>query len=100
MPRSKNYFYTVTKEYYDNNIFKYDELYELNIIPRNIFIPFQIHRMEIYIEKNYKPIEKLLKTANIRTEDVSVRAMFGLSSYLQVCHGLGLFERDFENLNF
>ena len=43
---------------------------------------------------------ELLKTANIRTEDVSVRAMFGLSSYLQVCHGLGLFERDFENLNF
>jgi hypothetical protein len=53
----KNYFYLVTKEYYDNNIFKYDEFFELGLMARNIYIPFQTHRLETYIEKNYKPIK-------------------------------------------
>ena len=53
----KNYFYLVTKEYYDKNIFKYDEFFELGLIAQNIYIPFQIHRLETYIEKNYKPMK-------------------------------------------
>jgi len=59
----KNYFYLVTKEYYDKNVFKYDEFFELGLMARNIYIPFQTHRLEIYIEKNYKPIK-----ANSRTK--------------------------------
>ena len=55
--KAKNYFYLVTKEYYDNNVFKYDEFFELGLMARNIYIPFQIHRLETYIEKNYKPMK-------------------------------------------
>ena len=30
-------------------------------MPKCIYQPFQIHRLESYIEKNYKPIDKSLK---------------------------------------
>lgn len=63
----KNYFYLVTKEYYDKNVFKYDEFFELGLMARNIYIPFQIHRLETYIEKNYKPI-KISKKARSTTD--------------------------------
>jgi hypothetical protein len=52
-------FYTVTKKYYDENIFIYDEFYNLGLIPKNIFQPFQIHRLEEYIKKKYKLVDKL-----------------------------------------
>jgi hypothetical protein len=55
-----NIFNTVTRKYYEENIFKYDDLYKLGIIPKSIFQPFQIHRLEDYIEKKYKNINKLL----------------------------------------
>ena len=64
----KNIFYTVTKKYYEEHVFYYDELYKFNLIPKCIFVPFQIHRIEIYIEKNYKPIEKLLKSKKIKSQ--------------------------------
>jgi hypothetical protein len=60
--KTKNYFYLVTKEYYDKNILKYDEFFELGLIARNIYIPFQTHRLEIYIEKHYKPIKVTSRT--------------------------------------
>jgi hypothetical protein len=69
--KTKNYFYLVTKEYYDKNVFKYDEFFELGLMARNIYIPFQIHRLEIYIEKNYKPMKiskKSRSTADIDVE--------------------------------
>jgi hypothetical protein len=72
----KNYYYTVTKEYYEKNIFKYDELFDLKLIPKNIYIPFQIHRMEIYIERIYKPIEKLLKMKEykkLKSKDINIK---------------------------
>jgi hypothetical protein len=89
--KTKNYFYLVTKEYYDKNVFKYDEFFELGLMARNIYIPFQTHRLETYIEKNYKPIkvnrraktdtnitetkiERIFKTKTIDDEDI-IRAI-------------------------
>ena len=57
----KNIFNTVSKKYYESNIFKYDELYKYKLIPHCIYQPFLIHRLECYIEKNYKNIDKLIK---------------------------------------
>lgn len=54
-----NIFYTVTKKYYEDNIFKYDEFYNLGLIPNAIYQLFQIHRLEKYIERNYKEIKPL-----------------------------------------
>lgn len=59
-------FYTVTRKYYEENIFKYDEFYKLNLIPHCIYLPFQIHRLECYIERNYKSINELLKSKKIK----------------------------------
>jgi len=53
-------FYLVTKSYYENNIFKYDEIYKYKLIPKCIFQQFQIHRLEIYLERKYKTIDSLL----------------------------------------
>lgn len=57
---SSNVFYTVTKKYYDLNIFKYDEFFKFGLITKCIHQPFQIHRLEKYLEINYKSIDKLL----------------------------------------
>lgn len=54
-------FYTVTRNYYENNIFKYDEFYKYKLIPKCIYQQFQIHRLEIYLKRKYKPIDSLLK---------------------------------------
>jgi hypothetical protein len=70
--KTKNYFYLVTKEYYDNNVFKYDEFFELGLMARNIYIPFQIHRLEIYIEKNYKPMKISKKSRSTTDIDVEL----------------------------
>jgi len=75
--KTKNYFYLVTKEYYDNNVFKYDEFFELGLMARNIYIPFQIHRLEIYIEKNYKPIKVNSRTkADIDMTETKIERIF------------------------
>jgi hypothetical protein len=60
-----NLYYTVSKKYYEENIFKYDEFYNYKLIPKCIYIPFQIHRLEKYVEINYKYIDKLLKSKKI-----------------------------------
>ena len=67
-----NIFYTVTKKYYDNNIFKYDEFFCNNLIPQQIFELFKIHRLDIYLKKNYKSIEMKIKTKNIRQKIIEV----------------------------
>jgi len=62
---TENYiFYTVTKKYYDENIFKYDEFYELKLIPKDIYQQFMIHRLECYINKKYDLV-KLHVSKNI-----------------------------------
>jgi len=50
-------FYTVTRSYYEKNIFIYDEFYKYKLIPKCIYQPFQIHRLEIYLIKKYKSID-------------------------------------------
>jgi hypothetical protein len=53
-----NIFHTVTKKYYDNNIFKYDEFYQFKLLDKNIYKQFYIHRLEDYIIKNYNLLEE------------------------------------------
>lgn len=57
---NKNIFYTITKKYYDENIFIYDDFYYNKLINKCLFELFKIHRLEFYIIKNYKPIEKII----------------------------------------
>jgi len=64
-------FYTVTKKYYDENIFSYDEFYELKLIPFDIYQPFKLHRLECYIEKKYDLV-KLRVTKNIITNGITI----------------------------
>ena len=66
-----NMFYTVTKKYYEENIFKYDEFYKYKLIPHCIFQPFIIHRLECYIEKNYKYIDKLIKNNKKKLDNLN-----------------------------
>jgi hypothetical protein len=72
-------FYTVTKKYYDEHIFIYDEFYNLGLIPKNIYQPFQIHRLEEYIKKKYRPIDKL-KNYKSKINDI-MDDLLDLSSY-------------------
>ncbi len=58
-PDTTHYFYTVTKGFYEQNIFKYDEFYKFGLLPKCIYIPFQTHRLEKYLELSYKPASKL-----------------------------------------
>ena len=58
-------FYTVTKNYYEKNIFKYDEFYKLKLIPKCIYQQFQIHRLEVYLERTYKTIDSLLSKKKV-----------------------------------
>jgi hypothetical protein len=63
-------FYTVTKKYYEENIFKYDEFYKFKLMPKCIYQPFQIHRLEIYLEKYYKSIDQLLKMRKFKLDSL------------------------------
>lgn len=76
-------FYTVTKKYYDKNIFIYDDFYKLKLIPKCIYEPFKIHRLNIYIEQKYKLLsktklimpdinnfEKIIMPKNIQKENI------------------------------
>lgn len=60
-PEENIIFNTVTRKYYEENIFKYDEFYKFKISPKCIYQPFLIHRLDSYLKKYYKPIDKLLK---------------------------------------
>ena len=62
---TNNIFYTVTKQYYDKNIFKYNEFYKFGLVSKCIYQPFQIHRLEKYLEYNYKTINKFILTNKI-----------------------------------
>ena len=54
-------FNTVSKKYYESNIFKYEEFYKYKLIPHCIYQSFLIHRLESYIIKKYKYIDKIIK---------------------------------------
>ena len=66
-----NLFHTVTKQYYDKNIFKYNEFYKFGLISKCIYQPFQIHRLEKYLEYNYKSIKKIILTNKITFNKIS-----------------------------
>ena len=51
-----NIFYTVTKKYYEENIFKYDEFYKFGLTPKCIYQPFQIHQLDVYLKKKFSII--------------------------------------------
>jgi hypothetical protein len=61
-----NIFYLITKKYYDENIFKYDEFFQCKIIPQCVYEQFKIHRLEEYIYVNYKNIN----TINIKLDNI------------------------------
>jgi hypothetical protein len=69
-PEAQLVFWTVTKKYYEENIFKYDEFYKFKLIPKCIYQQFQIHRLEVYLEKHYKPINKLLSMKKFKLESL------------------------------
>ncbi len=52
---STSFFHLVTKSFYEENIFKYDEFYKFGLMGKCIYIPWQTHRLEKYLEFNYKP---------------------------------------------
>ena len=75
-PTTETLFMTVTKKYYEENIFKYDEFYNLGLIPKCIYQQFQIHRLENYLEKNYKSINNIKiknknKISNLKFEIIN-----------------------------
>lgn len=71
-------FWTVTKKYYEENIFKYDEFYKFKLIPKCIYQQFQIHRLEDYLKIKYKPIDKLLKMKKFKLESLEKANIFEL----------------------
>ena len=56
-----NIYNLVTRKYYEQNVFIYDEFYNFKLIPFNIFKLFSIHRLEVYIENSYKSINEIKK---------------------------------------
>jgi hypothetical protein len=94
-PETTNIFYTVTKQYYDLNIIKYDEFFKFGLITKCIYQQFQIHRLEKYIEINYKllsskKIKNLIKSKcfdnyhmkQIKTNDLIIK-LIGIPDYTQ-----------------
>jgi hypothetical protein len=60
-PEEQIMFYIVCKNFYELNVFKYDEFYKYGIIPKFIYQPFQIHRLEVYLERKYKTLDYFRK---------------------------------------
>lgn len=77
-PDEQIIFWTVTKKYYEENVFKYDEFYKFKLIPKCIYQQFQIHRLEVYLEKNYKSINKFLLMKKFKLESLIKVDMFDL----------------------
>ena len=83
-------FYTVTKKYYEENIFKYDEFYNFGLIPKSIYQQFQIHRLEVYIQNSYKSIDTLLKSSKFKFNNLKKRGLFDIFAW----------DDDIENFGF
>jgi hypothetical protein len=66
---NNNIYNLVTRKYYEQNVFIYDEFYNFELIPFNIFKLFSIHRLEAYIENNYKSIDEIKKNKIIKFFD-------------------------------
>jgi len=53
-------FNTVTRKYYNDNIYKYNEFFTYKLIKNSIFESFKIHRLEKYILLHYKSSDKMV----------------------------------------
>lgn len=91
-------FNTVSRKYYEENIFKYDEFYKYKLIPHCIYKPFQIHRLEIYLEKNYKSIHQLLKMKKIKLEKIYLENQSIMASNILNLPNCGFEKFEFNNL--
>jgi hypothetical protein len=65
-------FNTVSKQYYESNIFKYDEFYNYKLTTSCIYQPFLIHSLDSYIIKNYNYIDKILKKKNKKLNEINI----------------------------
>jgi hypothetical protein len=65
-----DFFYTVTKSFYESNIFKYDEFFKFGLIEKCIYLPFQTHRLEKYLEKNYKSVNKICSAKKFKWDNL------------------------------
>jgi len=68
----KNIYYFITKKYYDEYIHIFDEFYKFKLINNNIYQPFKIHRLEFYILKNYKLLNKINNKINLSNYNVKI----------------------------
>ena len=91
-------FNTVTKKYYEENIFKYDEFYNFGLIPKNIYQLFQIHRLEVYIQNNYKSIDTLLKSSKFKFNNLDKRGLFDIFAWEDNIENFGFNQIQSSNL--
>jgi hypothetical protein len=75
-PESTNFFYTVTKSFYESNIFKYDEFYKFGLTPKCIYVHWQTHRLEKYLEFNYKPASKIFSGKKFKWDNLMESGVF------------------------
>lgn len=75
-PDTTNFFYTVTKSYYESNIFKYDEFFKYGLTSNCIYQPFKIHRLEKYLEMNYKSADKICSNKKLKWSNLIALNIF------------------------
>lgn len=76
-PEGQIMFYLVSKQFYELNVFKYDEFYKFGLIPKFIYQPFQIHRLEVYLERKYKSIDYFKK--KVKFSSIEESGLFDLN---------------------
>lgn len=57
-------YYTVTRKFFNDNIDRYEELYNFKLIDNIFFKDLQIHRIEKYYEINYTNINEVNESCN------------------------------------
>lgn len=75
-PGSTSFFHTVTKSFYEANVFKYDEFYKFGLTPKCIYIPWQTHRLEKYLEFTYKTPGKIFTGKKFQLDNLIKSGVF------------------------
>ena len=91
-------FKTVTKKYYEENIFKYDEFYNFGLMPKSIYQQFQVHRLDVYIQNNYKSIDTLLKATKFKFNNLNKKGLFDIFAWEDDIKNFGFNEIQSSNL--
>lgn len=73
---STSFFHTVTKSFYEANVFKYDEFYKFGLTPKCIYIPWQTHRLEKYLEFTYKTPSKIFTGKKFQWDNLVKSGIF------------------------